>query len=181
MRSLAFACAFLLLAALPAPVRAMERDLPLSAFFGFWTGTGEASDTEELGEIAEPRPRHSNVSIAKEGKNGFSVTWTTLISAPGDEAPKSKSDTRTFVPTENVHYFKELLPADAEAKGITSWAHLKGDSLYVNQLAMGQDGSFDLTSYERRIVSDGLMEVVFTRIHNGELVRRAVLTLSRGG
>ncbi|NWG45092.1 MAG: hypothetical protein HXY25_00915 [Alphaproteobacteria bacterium] len=165
--------------ALAAP-SARAEGRPLADFSGEWSGVGVSEDAEDLGGATNVQTRTSYVAIEPDDK-GFALKWTTIrdVEAADIQTLRLKSAERRFVATDNPAYFKGAESGHALAGKTTSWAHIEGASLFVTELIVQPDGTYDLASYERKLTDDGGMDVVFTRVRNGEITRRAVLVLQR--
>ncbi len=155
---------------LSAPLAAQQRDLPVSAFFGTFSGGGVAENEDSI--YFALTARDFDVVI-RPARNGFSVSWTSVIRRGGDpNRPKirRRSTTRHFVATGRPGIWRATESGDAVAGKETCWARIDGQSLIVYQLVIDDDGAYQLQRYERRLSGGGMM-LTFTRLRDGDRVR----------
>lgn len=158
------------------PSFAAERKL--DDFFGAYLGHGEEVPLAETDK--QKRPRFSQVIIrpAKEQK-GFTIEWSTM-KLKGDEVP-SEVDTKTYVltfrPTDEPNVYRDVQTDPKEHE--VSWAVLNKDTLSILQVSVAPDGGYLLARYDRRLTPKG-MEVRFTRLENGKVIRNVKLSLLKG-
>jgi len=149
---------------------AQERALPVSAFFGTFSGGGVAKNEDSI--YFAVTARDFDVVIRPDGK-GFAVTWTSVIRRGGDpNRPKVRrnSTTRRFVPSGRPGLFRAVVSGDPIAGKELAWARIKGHALIVYQMVIGKDGAYQLQRYERKLSGLG-MQLTFTRLKDGERVR----------
>ena len=149
----------------PAGVAPAADDLSIAAFYGHWQGTGEA---RRPGDIFGLTARDLDVTIgAIDG--GFKVSWTTVIhpdGATGSAEVKRKSTTVDFVASGAPGVFRAPAQTDPFGGGLM-WARIKEQTLTVYALLIGDDGAYNVQSYDRTLTGLG-MELVFTRIKDDE-------------
>lgn len=168
MRLIAIALAALVCASTAA---AQNRDLPISAFFGTFSGGGIAKNDDSI--YFAVTARDIDVTIRARGK-GFTVAWTSVIRRGGDpKRPdvRRKSTTMHFVPTGRGRMYRaagvksDLLKGDELA-----WARVRGNTLSVYLMRIDGKGAYQVQRYDRTLSAMG-MQLVFTRIKDGERVR----------
>ncbi len=145
-------------------------DLDIKAFYGEFRGGGvaENADSVYFGVTA----RDFDVVIAPDG-NGFKVTWTSVIRSggtPGNPDVRRKSAALVFEPTARAGIWRARNSADPVTGGQVGWAHIRNNTLSVYLMVVRDDGRYELQQYDRTIMPTG-MELVFTRLRNGEEVR----------
>ncbi len=156
--------------ALAAPGRLQAADLPVSAFFGTYSGGGVAENQDSI--YFAITARDMDVIIRPEG-SGFKVTWTSVIRRGGDPSNpkiKRKSTTRIFTSTKRPGIFRATDSADPISGEEMSWARIRGQSLVIYQMVIGDDGAYQLQRYVRTLSGLG-MQLTFTRLKDGERVR----------
>ncbi|NQU72600.1 MAG: hypothetical protein HQ514_18775 [Rhodospirillales bacterium] len=156
--------------AMAAPARLQAADLPVSAFFGTYSGGGVAENEDSI--YFAVTARDMDVVIRPEGP-GFKVTWTSVIRRGGDPSNpkiKRKSTSRAFMPTKRPGIFRAADSADPVSCKEMCWARIKGQSLIVYQMVIGDDGAYQLQRYARTLSGLG-MQLTFTRLKDGERVR----------
>ena len=166
-RAVSMAAVFFALTA-PNPIRAA--DLPVSAFFGTYSGGGVAENEDSI--YFAVTARDMDVVIRPAGA-GFKVTWTSVIRRGGDPARprvKRKSTTRAFAPTNRPGIFRAAASADPISGKEMCWARIDGQSMIVYQMVIGDNGAYQLQRYERTLSGLG-MQLTFTRLKDGERVR----------
>ena len=162
----AWAATFVLL----YPVLAAAEDLPLTAFFGKYAGSGIAEDADSL--YFGVTVRDLDVIIGPEG-DGFFVEWTSVIRAGGDPNNpdvRRRTTRASFGASERPGVFQA--PADGhpiDGKPV-NWAYISGNTLTVNVFVIREDGGYEVQSYDRTLTAGG-MQLAFTRIRDGEAVR----------
>jgi hypothetical protein len=161
------------LLALATPARLQAADLPVSAFFGTYSGGGVAENEDSI--YFAVTARDMDVVIRPEGPGlpGFKVTWTSVIRRGGDPSNpkiKRKSTSRTFTPTKRAGIFRAADSADPVSGKEMSWARIRDQSLIVYQMVIGDDGAYQLQRYVRTLSGLG-MQLTFTRLKDGERVR----------
>lgn len=172
--------AILLVAIAPLPAAAQSTPLPLSAFFGKFSGSGIAHSEDSA--YFNATVRDLDVEIRPEG-NGFKITWTTLLrqgGAIGRPETRRRSTTRTFRPTAAPNVF-HVAGAGSPLEGKElSWARIEGTSLIIHTMSVGDDGRYVIQSYTRTLSSGG-MDLIFVRIDEGETTRNVNGRLIRDG
>lgn len=151
---------------------AHAQDLAPAAFYGTFQGSGFAEDKDSI--YFGTTVRDLDVIIAPSG-GGFTVTWTTIIRGGGDPSKpnvRRKTQTGTFTPTENTGVFRGTPSGDPLAGNAYMWARIEANTLTVFILSINKNGEYDMQSYARTLSGYG-MELVFSRIRNGEPVRSA--------
>jgi len=149
----------------------------LKDFYGEWVGSGVAFDDTD-----PSMRRDSFVSVMPEG-DGFVVAWTTQSVQRDAERNmdvyRNKATRRNFQPTERPGIFEANMERVATGYHVVScWAYVKDSALVVVELLRQDDGTYTMSNYAREIDGDD-MKVTFTRITDGELVRRATLDLRK--
>ena len=172
----AFVIAFLL-ALFATPSFASDRKV--EDFYGAYLGHGEEVPLAESDK--QKRTRFSQVIIrpAKEEKAGFTIEWSTM-KLKGDELPApvdTKTYALTFRPTDQPNVYRDVQtdPKENEA----SWAVISNGTLSIIQVSVAPDGGFVVGRYDRKLTPKG-MDVRFTRVENGKLVRSVKLNLLKG-
>ncbi len=148
-------------------------------FVGTFEGDVAISDDEQ--ELK----RDLSVTI-KRIDDGFQVNWTTTtIKSDGKE--KSKSYTIDFTPSQREHIYRSAMkknlfggrePLDPMKGDPYVWAHIDGETLIVNALIINELGGYEMQTYERTLVDDGMM-LKFHRIRDGEALREIQAHLKR--
>ena len=158
--------AFVGLAATPALA---ADNLPISAFFGEFQGSGVSETTDSI--YFAVTQRDMDVSIRPEG-DGFTVKWVTVTRQSGDPNNpnvKRKERSLTFKASSLPGIFKGVDKVDPMT-GDYYWARISGNSLFVYVMTVAEDGKFQVQVYERTLSGTG-MQLRFTRIRDGEPVR----------
>ena len=161
--------AMIVVTALPHPA-AGQSTLPINAFYGTWEGVGLAENSDSL--YFGATTRDLNVQISSAGR-GFEVYWTTLIRGGGTT---ENPDTRrrearlTFEPTEDPQIYQGDSSDNPITGGVLSWARLHGQTLSIYQMALNEQGGYEVTSYDRTLTGPG-MDFTFRRLRDGDPVR----------
>ena len=178
MRAVLLAILLSVAAALPS----FAADRKIQDFYGAYLGHGGDEGSGET-TSGPKQTRFSQVIIhsSKEEKDGFTIEWATL-KLKGDEIPSeadTKSYTQTFRAADKPTLFRDITSGDPNLGADTSWAVIKGDMLRIVQVTVDSDGGYFLTQYDRTLTPKG-MDVHFTRIENGKIVRAVKLNLLKG-
>ena len=156
-----------------APVAAQPRtlqagrDLPIAAFAGRFTGSGIAAgeDADYLGVTQ----RDLDIQIQAQG-NGFSATWRTVLrqgGSPGNPNVRTREVSLTFVPLGRPGVFRANESGDPTAGQALVWARIRGNTLYIYEINMIEDGRLDVQTYARTVSGAG-MQLEYTRVLDGE-------------
>lgn len=151
---------------------AQAEDLQPAAFFGTFQGSGFAEDKDSI--YFGTTVRDLDVVIAPTG-SGFSVTWTTIIRSGGDPSNpdvRRKTQTVSFAETEHASVFRGVPSGDPLAGNPYIWGKIEGNTMTVFILTINAGGAYDMQSYARTLSGSG-MDLVFSRIRDGEPVRSA--------
>jgi len=157
---------------------ASAQDLPPAAFFGTFQGSGYAENRDSL--YFGTTVRDLDVVIAPMG-GGFSVTWTTVIRGGGDPSkPNSRRKTQTvdFAPGGEAGVFRGTPSGDPLSGNPYIWARIEGRTLTVYIFNIVTGGAYEMQSYARTLSGQG-MDLVFSRIRDGEPVRSARAKLTK--
>ena len=154
------------------------KDLPLSAFFGSYSGTGLARNDDT--DYFVLTIRDLDVTIQPAGK-GFKIDWTTVIREGGsDDKPKVKrrSESISFKPSASRPGLYVAEGNGTPPEGRALWAHIDAQTLSVNSLVVLEDGDFELHRYDRTLTDLG-MELDFLSFRQTGLARRVTGKLTR--
>lgn len=148
-------------------------------FVGDYDGSYSAAD----GDVK--KNRDLSVSI-RQIKRGFNVGWSTTTFKNGK--PKTKKYSIDFLESDRENIFaaaqkKNVFggrdPLDPMKGEPYAWARLEGRKLSVFVLTIDDHGGYEMQTYDRTLVGDDNLEVGFTRIRNGEVLKKLEATLKR--
>lgn len=178
MRRLGLAL-FLAATVLGGFARADEAHAPLSRFYGKFAGVAVSDSGNGVTE------RDTSVEI-RPFKRGFSVDWVSLIRKK-DGSVKRKRHVVKFVPTSRPHIYEsamavnmfgQTVPMDPMQGHPYVWAKIRGRTMTVYSMYITDTGSYEMQVYRRTLVPGGL-DLEFTRLRDGESVRRSTAALKR--
>lgn len=157
---------------------AAAADPAIADFAGEWVGK---VTVETEGPTDFPTSvRDSGVTVTPDDKGGFSLEWSTAkreSGDPQDPTEKVQDTVVLFVKDEAANVWHAEGGDPAAGKPI--WlARLDGDTLVVTGFNRGADGATELQTY-RRTLEDGSLGLVYTRIVDGAVTRRASGALTR--
>ena len=164
-------CAAMLLL---VPAAQAQQQVSLGAFYGNWVGS--AVSESEISVHFQLTVRDIGVEVKPLANNAFELTWSTVQRQKGNpDAPTEvlKSTTLVFEPAEgrsDQWWAKDT--GELKDGNSVVWARLEKNALVVNSFAVNSDGSSELQTYHRALTGLG-MELKFTRVLDGELVRSA--------
>ena len=165
----------LCLTVLPGAVAAQS----LTDYFGAFVGRAEVRDSG-AGVV---ETRDMDIEIGPFHRTGFRLRWTnvTLVDGRRDvPGVKRRVNEVTFEPRDGTSLFVEapiasLFQRQEEASPLAGdpvrWAKLDENGMHVFSFAILEDGRYELQTYSRRLVDDGL-ELTFERVVDGEPLRR---------
>jgi hypothetical protein len=147
------------------------KDLPLTAFFGNYKGTGLARNDDT--DYFVLTIRDLDVTIQPAGA-GFKIDWTTVIREGGTaDKPKMKrrSESISFKPAASRPGLYIAEGSGTPPEGRALWAHIAEQTLTISSLVVLEDGDFELHRYDRTLTDLG-MELDFLSFHQNGLARR---------
>lgn len=169
------AFAFALLAATPAVADAVD------PFIGTYVGTAQVLGPD--GEVTEERDM--DITITEESGGGFRITWINVTLIDGrrdvvgvrrrvDEVALEPGD-RDGVYLEKTRrsLFERRRDIDVITGDPMRWGRIDDNRLGIFSLVVKENGGYALQSYER-ILTDVGMDIEFTRVEDGVVVRRIV-------
>jgi len=140
---------------------------------------GEAV-SQNQGEI---RKRDLRAKITAAGK-GFTVNWISVTRRP-DGTLKRKEYAIDFLPTKRKNIFRSgerkdlfgnAVPMDPMEGDPYVWARVHEDTLTVFALHVLEDGGYEMQTYARRRIPDGL-SLRYSRVRDGEILGTVTGTL----
>lgn len=158
--------------AAPSAPRAAPQAVDIKAFFGSFAGSGlaDGDDSAYFGVTQ----RDLDVRLAAAGQGGFTIAWTTVLRSGGDPRNpdiRRRATSMTFVPGPRAGMFTAEGNASPLEGGTIAWARLARNTLTIYLFTVREDGRHDVQSYARTL-SGGGMELVYTRLVDGERQRR---------
>lgn len=159
----------LLALAWPLPAAAQSA-LSIKAFYGKFTGSGIASNSDSL--YFPVTERDFDVTIRPEG-NGFSVAWTTVMhtgGVPGKPRIKRRQDKITFVPSGVPNQWREAEQPELLSGKPLAWARIERNSLIVYVMTVDPDGRYEIQRYDRTF-NGPTLDLIFTDLRDGEPAR----------
>ncbi|MBV8654322.1 MAG: hypothetical protein JO255_22870, partial [Alphaproteobacteria bacterium] len=158
--------ALVLALGLTGSVRAADQPPGPEAFYGRYQGTGLAQDPNAMAFGFDQRDFDVEIGAAK---GGFFITWTTVIQSPAGKAIKRKTSRVVFKPSGRPGLYIDVAAAAGIQDGV-SWASISGNALTVRVLAILDDGTYQVQTYERSLTKDGLY-LVFRDDSDGGVIR----------
>lgn len=157
---------------------AQAQDLTPAHFYGTFQGSGFAEDKDSI--YFGTTVRDLDVIIAPSG-SGFNVTWTTIIRGGGDPSKpnvRRKTQTVNFSPTDKDNVFRGTPSGDPLSGNRYVWSRIEDNTLTVFIMTISESGAYNMQSYARTLSGYG-MDLVFSRIRDGEPVRSARAKLTK--
>lgn len=169
-----------ILLAVSAGAAAAQETRRISDYYGSYIGQSVSINGAGLSA------RDLSVTI-KPTKEGFNLSWVTVVHRQDKKSSrKSYSIDFTKTPRQGIwgsamrrDAFGGRRPVDPLREDVPFvWATLKGATLTVNALLIIQDGGYELQTYERTLIKEG-MKLTFTRLRNGERLKQITGVMSR--
>lgn len=176
MRYLIFGFCWLALAFV-MPAGAEEYDDFVGSYEGTFSGIIEG----------EERTRDLSVQIEKIDE-GFNVSWATTTFKKGKE--KSKEYSIDFLETDREHIYKAAQkknlfggrdPLDPMKGDPYFWARIEGRKLTVYAMIVTEAGGYEMQTFDRVLTDDNNLQLTFSRIKDGEVMKTITSTLVRTG
>jgi hypothetical protein len=145
-----------------------EQAVGPGAFYGRYHGTAQAHDPHGLPMGFDWRDFDVEIGQAD---NGFFVAWTTVMKSIRGKEVRRKSTRIVYEPTGRPGIYVQKAGAAEIANGI-SWATISGRTLTVRVAAILDDGTYEIQTYERTLVKDGL-QLLFRSDRNGSVSKIA--------
>ncbi len=169
-----------LLAMIPATVQAAA-DLPISAFFGKFSGGGVAQNRDSI--YFAVTARDFDITISPAPGNGFRIDWTSVIRHGGTpEQPeiRRKTSSKTLAAAATPGVFRGAATGNPLDGGEMCWARIRGNTLTIFLMTVAKAGNYELQQYDRTLTDTG-MELVFSSTRDGETMRTVTGRLVRTG
>ena len=149
----------------------------LAPFAGQWVGK---ATVETLGPTDFPNSvRDVGVTLTEDGAGGFKLEWSTVKRESGDPARPDEIASDTVVDFAPAGEGRWAASGGDPAKGQPLWyARIEDATLVVSGFAVTEDGKTELQTYARTL-QDGAMGLVYTRVVEGNVTRRASGALTR--
>lgn len=168
----------ILIVATLVPMAAVHANpVDLQIFFGEFEGEAV---TDYDGELRE---RDLWVKVTPAG-GGFAVNWIS-VTKRANGTLKRKEYSIEFLPTrrENIYrsgerkdLFGNSVPLDPMKGDPYVWARVHEDTLTVHALHVLEDGGYEMQTYARTRIAEGL-ELVYSRVRDGKIQRTVKGTL----
>lgn len=151
-----------------------------SAFVGKYTGSAEVISADGN---ATKRDMSVEISLTDDG---FVVGWTS-VSYKSDGRVKEKSYSIDFIPTDRPNVFAaaqkkdvfgHLVQLDPMKGEPFVWARIIEDTMTVYSLFVNDDGGYEMQQFDRTLTEGGL-QLEFTRVRNGQHERSVSTLLTR--
>jgi hypothetical protein len=155
-----------------APAPRATQNLDIKAFAGSFAGSGIA-DGEDATYYGVTQ-RDLDVRITPAADGGFTIIWTTVLRQGGEaQNPivRRRATTMTFVPGPRQGMFRATDSGDALKGEMVSWARIARNTLTLYQFTILPDGRHEVQTYARTVSGSG-MDLVYTRVADGERQRR---------
>lgn len=155
---------------LAAPAWPQDDTASLNDFEGRWHGTG-LLDTEDSLFMSMNR-RDLDVEI-EAFSDGFTIYWTTVSrnGDPNNPELERESAELTFYETDRPGVYEADDSGNPLDGYVMSWARLHGQTLSVYQMALVDNGGYEVASYDRLLTAPGEMDLRFRRLRDGEAIR----------
>jgi len=137
-------------------------------FYGRYQGTAIAHDPRTMAFGFNQRDFDVEIGAAN---GGFFVGWTTVMHATTGKEIKRTNARIVFEPSGRPGIYIQQAHLAEPATGL-SWATISDRALTVRVLAILDDGTYEVQTYERSLAKDGL-QLLFRSDRNGTVIRLA--------
>ena len=173
--------AIVLVFAVGAPTAFPAAADPIDPFIGTYVGTAQVLGPDS--EVTEERDM--DITIAEESGGGFRITWINVTRIDGrrdvvgvrrrvDEVTLEPGDRDgVFLEQTRRSLFERRQDVDVIAGDPMRWGRIDGNRLGIFSLVVMEDGGYALQSYERILTEEG-MDIEFTRVEDGAVIRRII-------
>jgi hypothetical protein len=157
----------------------------LQAAEGFEPFIGSFAGTYSSDDGGVEKKRDLSVDISKT-KDGFNVSWTTTTFK--NDKPKTKSYSIDFIESDREHIYmaaqkKNVFggrePLDPMKGDAYAWARVDGTKLTIYALVITENGGYEMQKFDRILMADGNLHLMFSRVREGEMLRTIDATLYR--
>ncbi|MDC0033226.1 hypothetical protein OAJ57_01520 [Alphaproteobacteria bacterium] len=152
------------------PPQAEAKDLPITAFYGKFSGGGIAQNADSV--YFAMTTRDFDVVIKPES-GGFRVNWTSVIRRGGDpENPRvrRKTSSKILRPTELPTVFHGSKSGNPLVGKELCWARIDGFTLTIFLMTVSRKGIYELQQYDRTLSGSG-MKLLFRSWRDGDRLR----------
>jgi len=149
---------------------AAAENLPISAFYGKFSGGGIAHNADS--EYFAITARDFDVAIEPED-GGVRVNWTSVIRRGGDPLKptiRRKTSTKLLRPTPAPNVFHCANSGDPLKDEELCWARVDGNTLSVFLMTVSREGIYELQQYDRTLSGTG-MTLLFRSWRDGDRLR----------
>ena len=131
------------------------------------------------------RNRDLSVKI-REVKDGLNISWVTTTFKKNKT--KDKKYSIDFIETDREHIYEAAQkknvfggrdPLDPLKGEPYAWARIKERKLTTFVLTITDDGDYEMQTFDRILNEDNDLDVRFSRVRNGEVMRTLNVTLKR--
>ena len=129
--------------------------------------------------------RDLNVKI-REVKDGLNISWVTTTLK--ENKFKDKKYSIDFLKTDRENILKAAQkknlfggrdPLDPIKGEPYAWARIEGRTLTTFVLTITDDGGYEIQTFDRTLTKDDNLNVRFSRVRNGDVLRAVNVTLKR--
>jgi hypothetical protein len=149
---------------------AAAQNLPISAFYGQYSGGGIAHNADS--EYFAMTTRDFDVAIEPEN-DGVRVNWTSVIRRGGDPLKptiRRKTSSKLLQPTAVPNVFHCANSGDPLKDQELCWARIDGNTLTVFLMTVSRNGIYELQQYDRTLSGTG-MTLLFRSWRDGDRLR----------
>ena len=159
---------------------AYAENLPITAFYGHFQGSGVAENSDSL--YFGVTVRDLDVRISPEAP-GFYVEWISVIRGGGDPNNpdvRKRTQRMSFLPSGQPGVFNAVGAQDPRSPEGLSWTSINDRTLTVHVMRITAAGGYVIQTYDRTLEGTG-MRLKFTNVSNGEPKRQVDARLVKVG
>lgn len=154
-----------------------------AADYGIFVGDYEGKYISPEGD--KNFDRDLSVKI-REVKGGLNISWVTTVLKENER--KNKKYSIDFLPTDRENIYRAAQkknvfggrdPLDPMKGEPYAWARIKGRTLTTFVLIIGDDGIYEMQTFDRTLTEDNNLEVRFSRVRNGQVMKAMNVALQR--
>jgi hypothetical protein len=152
----------------------LAQDKAVESFYGVWLGSAVTESKTDEGFKVTSRELYASILPADDG---FSMEWAAIRRKGSDDSTPIRMQVAQFVATDKPNVWRTE-PNESPLDGVFTYARLRDGMLSVYNIGVDDRGVLETQIYHRSVVK-GEMQLEFTRVVDGTVVRTVKGTLTQ--